>query len=600
MSRLLNYFGRGGLVVVLGMVLGFYAADQGLPWLPTMLEIILAVCAVSIGALVLGRWLRVGNVHSMGNRRPRRGRFVLLGLLVAAIVVGWWALEQVKQPSALTSLLPEQFDEAFEIDTSRYVECDRGIEQLLTELEQQDVFDVADNPAADDSALTPDEETYLRDVWAVVYDYAFALDQIRFFYEDWYRFDPSRAQRSFHVRSFLLTFAAELSLYEKTTRLVHLVSRNDNAVRFLNAPDPAHGQPENSFSMFREQLLGIKDASRVVAGEQYLNWLAKGLKGREEARAVGCSWLWNKVEKELSLIEAVAPTELVTQTVASDLEVFRRKIDRQLWYPTVKGVAEWMGDTRVRRIGSYLVSSEQLQQLGCQLKPGDILLARKNWYLSNVGLPGFWPHAMLYVGTPAQFDAYFADDDVQEWVRQVAGEDMSLGEYIGRRYPLRYLRYRSGGQAEHSIIEAVGGGVDFNSVDLLTVDYLAALRPRLDKLAKAQAIVAAFDHLDKPYDFDFDFATDHALVCTELVWRSYRPADGKAGLEFDMVEIAGRGMLPANEIARLFADEYGRDGAQLELVCFLDGREKERIALPRDSDAFAATWQRSKWDIAAK
>jgi hypothetical protein len=52
----------------------------------------------------------------------------------------------------------------------------------------------------------------------------FATDQIRVFYEDWYRFDPSRAQRSFHLRSFLLTFAAELTLYEKGTKLAKLIA----------------------------------------------------------------------------------------------------------------------------------------------------------------------------------------------------------------------------------------------------------------------------------------------------------------------------------------------------------------------------------------
>ncbi len=36
------------------------------------------------------------------------------------------------------------------------------------------------------------------------------------------------------------------------------------------------------------------------------------------------------------------------------------------------------------------------------MEPGDIIVARQNWYLSNIGLPGFWPHAELYVGTPEE------------------------------------------------------------------------------------------------------------------------------------------------------------------------------------------------------
>jgi hypothetical protein len=123
------------------------------------------------------------------------------------------------------------------------------------------------------------------------------------------------------------------------------------------------------------------------------------------------------------------------------------------------------------------------------------------------------------------------------------------------------------------------------------------LRPRLSKVAKARAIVEAFGHLDKPYDFDFDFATDHALVCTELVWRSYRPSEDLPGLDIPLEELAGRRTLPANAIAKLFADEHGRDDAQLEFVYFLDAIEKERRAVVSDEATFLESHARAKWDI---
>ncbi len=57
-------------------------------------------------------------------------------------------------------------------------------------------------------------------------------------------------------------------------------------------------------------------------------------------------------------------------------------------------------------------------------------------------------------------------------------------------------------------------------------DSLAALRPRLPRREKAQAILRAFHYAGRPYDFNFDFGTDAELVCTELIYKAYEPAGG--------------------------------------------------------------------------
>ena len=147
------------------------------------------------------------------------------------------------------------------------------------------------------------------------------------------------------------------------------------------------------------------------------------------------------------------------------------------------------------------------------------------------------------------------------------------------------------------VLEAVGEGVHLTTMPHAAGDYLAGLRPRLSPLAKAQAIVEAWSHLGKPYDFDFDFATDHVLVCTEVIWRSYRPQPGKEGLDLPVQEVAGRLTLPANEIARLYTDELLSEERQLDFVYFIDAREHEEIAIVADDRAFQTTHLRSKWDI---
>jgi hypothetical protein len=81
------------------------------------------------------------------------------------------------------------------------------------------------------------------------------------------------------------------------------------------------------------------------------------------------------------------------------------------------------------------------------------------------------------------------------------------------------------------------------------------------------------------------------------VWRSYRPCEEGPGLEIPLEQLAGRRTLPANAIAKLFADEHGRDDAQLEFVVFVDAIEKERRAVISDEATFLRSWERAKWDI---
>ena len=115
---------------------------------------------------------------------------------------------------------------------------------------------------------------------------------------------------------------------------------------------------------------------------------------------------------------------------------------------------------------------------------------------------------------------------------------------------------------------------------------------------KARALYKVFSFLDRPYDFDFDFATDHALVCTEVVWRAYR-ASG-AGLDIDLRSIAGRLTLPANEIARSFLDDRGKADPRFEFVYYLEGMEQEERASAAGIERFLATVDRSKWDFSAE
>ena len=124
---------------------------------------------------------------------------------------------------------------------------------------------------------------------------------------------------------------------------------------------------------------------------------------------------------------------------------------------------------------------------------------------------------------------------------------------------------------------------------------MAAIRPRVDDVVKARAIVRAFSFLDRPYDFDFDFATDQSLVCTEVVWRAYRSSPETPGLELEPITVAGRLTLPPNEIVRDFAAEYGTEDARFDFVHYLEADTEADRAVASTLDAFLATPELSKW-----
>lgn len=593
LGRLIDRLGQLTLPLGVGALVGYGAADQEVRFLPSMLGVLLAWSFVGLVAIVVGRALAGKAVtETEGGLKVRRRVALAMALATLALTARlglWWA----EQPTDLTRLTETEFEAAFAVDTDRYRAHAAALDTLAAQLDAADL-----PPAGHDRVLTPDEEAQLREVWVAVHDIAVDLDQVRRFWEDWYRYDPSRVERSEHLRSFLLTYAAELALYRAAARITRRVLDNRNAVKFLDAPHPGAGLASGSFSRFREQVLGVRDQARVVAGEQYLSTVGRGLRARREAGRLGVTWLLDDVRDHLVTIDRVAPIDRAVLTVRADTQLLKRGV-RRTWFPVQKTTAEWMGDRRTRRIGWYLIDAAQAESVEADLQPGDLLLSRKNWYLSNVGLPGFWPHGLLYTGTPERFVAYFDDPMVRAWLLTLPGEPRSLGEHLSRVAPRAWARFVAGDDGhDHRVIEAVSEGVVFNTWDHAAGDYLAGLRPAdMGKVERARALVRAFEMFGRPYDFDFDFATDHAVVCTELVWRAWRPMGDLPGLDLPLTRVAGRMTLPANDLVRFYAQHADDPAPPLEFVFFLDAREKSRTVHVADEAAFRASWERAKWDI---
>jgi hypothetical protein len=188
---------------------------------------------------------------------------------------------------------------------------------------------------------------------------------------------------------------------------------------------------------------------------------------------------------------------------------------------SLAGVMEGVGRAAsdLYKADDKLVTDDIRNAIGEFLEPGDVIVSRHAVALTNLFIPGFWPHAAFYVGTPEQRNALgvsVPDDKRALWTGQVC------------------------------TLEALKDGVRLRPLSsTLSVDYFVVLRPQVSVETIRRAIERGVVHEGKMYNFDFDFFSSDRLVCTEVVYRSY---DGLDGIQFPLTERAGRKTLSAEDL----------------------------------------------------
>lgn len=399
----------------------------------------------------------------------------------------------------------------------------------------------------------------------------------------------TRYRRSDDPQDFRLAYAAFLSQYRFSLEYITLIERNPAMHIMLNEPVPEIGLPEQTYTRLKFRFLNVlrgADFARLDLLYKYYG---------EDSRlsfTVG-------LEEDRQQLWQAGRWQGPKHTAENALQIVQ-DLTKTGWMPVQKGVAEWMGDTKVWRPTTALISQAQIVELQSVLEPGDVLLVRREWYLSNIGLPGFWPHAALYVGTAEERSRYFDDLPTKEWVASQGEESGAFEELLKSQEPATYQAGQKPQENGHAprVIEAISEGVSWTTLEHSAEgDSLVVLRPILPKRAKARAILRALHYTGRPYDFDFDFRTDSALVCTELIVKAYEDDGRVPGLKLPLIEVMNRPVTPANEFARHFDITYATDDQQFEMIRFLDGQEASGLARESDLDVFRQSWQRPKWHI---
>ena len=187
----------------------------------------------------------------------------------------------------------------------------------------------------------------------------------------------------------------------------------------------------------------------------------------------------------------------------------------------------------------FVNAEEIMPEMYLKLQPGDILLEKAGFLLTDKFIPGHFGHVAIYSGKP---DMLFGDllKDSRKMITEllyylVAKENRDIEYYLN-----------------NDVIEALRPGVTFNPLEhFLKVDDVLVLRLKKDFKGKElrtksyirDALHNSFQYLGSDYDFAFDVNSNDLIVCSELPYQVMK------GIPFRVKEVAGSWSISPDDVA---------------------------------------------------
>jgi hypothetical protein len=231
-----------------------------------------------------------------------------------------------------------------------------------------------------------------------------------------------------------------------------------------------------------------------------------------------------------------------------------------------------------KRKGKFITDAD-LKEIKSKLEPGDILLKRNDWQATNLGISGFWTHTGLFIGSLVEMDKYFSDVDALKSKRF----SEKLKDMDEQRYEALIKN------SDLSVIEAIEEGVVVKPLsNIAKVDYFSAVRPRISKEEKMNAILKAYSFVGRPYDFFIDIESNDAFICTEVIYKSYEKS-----ISFEVEKKLNRKIVYPNSVVKKFAHERQKENRELDFVLFYDLDLKTKKAYESTEIEFAKSYKRN-------
>jgi len=524
---------------------------------------------------VLG-WIPLVISWRMNQRLVRTGKVILKRkgksyaphavVAVVLLIVFYiaWVLVPV-ETSPLVKMSPGELQQEITDDLNTYLMLRETADDLTQQFENNGLL------GRDVETLSEEERLTIRSLWRDGVMAFLEGDMLKEKYRGFMQIDY-KVQPALHADAFFIAYASYICQYDACLKFCEMVGDNEFMETLLN--EPGDGIPADSYFVMKQRLTHPEVILRLNAGTAYYELVKKDLTVSPELKE-------DFEQRRRSFFKRQGQNPELF--IENPLDVLERNAFKA-WLPVQKNVAVQMSYIRTAK-REYFITPEILAEYRARFKPGDILVERRNWHMTNIGIPGFWPHTALYVGTLAEIDAAFDRLGFQP------------SEKIKELYPAVYAALTRSDEDGYPlcVLEAIRPGVVFQSLEKSAkCDYLGVVRPDLPQLEKFNALLAAFSNYQKPYDLNFDFTTENALVCSELVYKAYQ-SSGR--LPFKPEIINGRLLLPPNEMVEQIAANL-RDA--FSFVLFLDASEKENRVVEGTRESFVQSWSRPKWDIMQK
>ncbi|MFK7770317.1 MAG: YiiX/YebB-like N1pC/P60 family cysteine hydrolase [Mariniblastus sp.] len=330
---------------------------------------------------------------------------------------------------------------------------------------------------------------------------------------------------------FLISFCTACMLMRSARFIVDTFRKQKFVWRKLDEAEPRFGIPRKQFTKIYRSTSSFRNTWIFLQGIRYFE------KHKTELLAIESD---ETLAPVVALMRAEEPfiekskSILAKQKIKYRWHSFLRrhhsgfkKVTFSLFKISGSVIAELRNKWKRKRVTPIVQ-----RKLAKILQPGDVIITRHDDAASNLFLPGHWPHGALYIGTEQQRQAI--DETGEIWRRENCPDPCC-------------------------VLEARKDGVRFRALnDTFNVDACVILRPKIKTNEIRDAIARGMTHVNKRYDFEFDFRRTDKLVCTEVIYRSYH---GIGGIEFELKTRTGRVCLSAEDLL-----DYAVDGKFFEVL----------------------------------